>query len=291
VRIVAGILTVRDSLAALGGQMPQHIKSLSGATLESIKTLLDSPLGRSAEVFPYALILVMNKLAASWQLIRLATHAAGSDTAARIAETPYALCVTIVLAEIERMVGELTADLKSGPGVAVVALLKDVHDAVRGVRTEIDLSTDTPWSRQLAAILTQISEALTAVIELIPGRVRHLLRPSKEMSSARLHEDDVAETEALVGFVTACRNYASELAVNEITLRTFSELQQYLDSGTHALLDALRIASNAERGYRQSQVDAAVRFCAKIFGQEYAALLAKAAEVAAHDIERRAVKA
>ena len=107
----------------------------------------------------------------------------------------------------------------------------------------------------------------------------------------RLHEDDVAETEALVGFVTACRNYASELAVNEITLRTFSELQQYLDGGTHALLDALRIASNAERGYRQSQVDAAVRFCAKIFGQEYAALLAKAAEVAAHDIERRAVKA
>ncbi len=290
-RVVAGVLTVRDSLAALGGQMPQHVKSLSGATLESIKTLLDSPLGRSAEVFPYALILVMNKLAASWQLIRLATHAAGSDAAARIAETPYALCVTIVLAEIERMVGELTADLKSGRGVAVAALLKDVHDAVRGVRTEIDLSTDTPWSRQLAAILTQISEALTAVIELIPGRVRHLLRPSKEMSSARLHEDDVAETEALVGFVTACRNYASELAVNEITLRTFSELQQYLDSGTHALLDALRIASNAERGYRQSQVDAAVRFCAKIFGQEYAALLAKAAEVAANDVERRAVKA
>ena len=29
-----------------------------------------------------------------------------------------------------------------------------------------------------AAILTQISEALTAVIELIPGRVRRLLRPT-----------------------------------------------------------------------------------------------------------------
>jgi hypothetical protein len=291
-RIVSAVLTVRDSLAALGGQMPQHIKSLTGGTLESIKTLLDSPLGRSAEVFPYALILVMNKLAASWQLIRLATQAAGSDVAARVAETPYALCVTIVLAEIERMVGELTADLKSGRGIAVAALLKDVHDAVRGVRTEIDLSTDTPWSRQLAAILTQISQALTAVIELIPGRVRQLLRPPKEtFAGARLNEDDVAETEALVGFVTACRNYASELAVNEITLRTFSELQQYLDSGTHTLLDALRVANNAERGYRQSQVDAAVRFCAKIFGKEYAALLAKASEVAAQDVERRAVKA
>jgi hypothetical protein len=291
VRIIAGVLKVRDGLAALGGQMPRHIKSLSGGTLESVKTLLDSPLGRSPDVFPYALIVVMSRLAASWQLIRLAISAAGGDVATRIAETPYALAVTIVLAEIERMVSELSADLKSGRGIAVSALLKDVHDAVRGVRTEIDLSSDTPWSRQLAAILTRISEALTAVIELIPGRVRRLLRPTKESpSGGRLNEDDVAETESLVGFVTACRNYASELAVNEITLRTFSELQQYLESGTHALVDALRVASKAERPYRQSQVDAAVRFCAKVFGQEYAALLAKAAEVAAHDTERKAAK-
>ena len=149
VRIIAGVLKACDSLDALGGQMPRHIKSLSGGTLESVRTLLDSPLGRSPDVFPYALILMMNRLAASWQLIRLATQPPAATCATRIAETPYALAVTIVLAEIERMVSELSADLKSGRGVAVSALLKDVHDAVRGVRTEIDLSTDTPWSRQL----------------------------------------------------------------------------------------------------------------------------------------------
>ena len=44
----------------------------------------------------------------------------------------------------------------------------------------------------------------------------------------------------------------------------------------------------AERAFRQSQVDAAVRFCAKVFGQEYASLLTKAAEVASHDHERKA---
>ena len=46
--------------------------------------------------------MVMSRLAAPWQLIRLATKAAGSDAAARIAETPYAVTVDIVLAEIER---------------------------------------------------------------------------------------------------------------------------------------------------------------------------------------------
>jgi hypothetical protein len=291
VQIIAGVLNARDSLAALGSQMPLHIKSLSGGTLESVKSLLDSPLGRSTDVFPYALVMVMHRLVTSWQLIRFATAAAGSDLAVRLSETPYAMSVSIVLSEIERMVDELAADLKSGRGVAVVALLKDVHDAMRGVRSEIDLRTDSPWSRQHAAILKKVSEALTAVIELIPGRVRRLLRASKEPVNARLNSDDVGETEALVGFVTACRNYASELAVNEITLRTFSELQQYLDSSTHALLDALRVASPTERGFVQSQVDAAVRFCAKLFGQEYAALLAKAAEVASHDVERKAAKA
>jgi hypothetical protein len=292
VRMIAEILTARDRLAAIAAQLPLHIKTLAGPTLNGARAVLDASLIRHPEIFAYSLVLLMSRLAAPWQLIRLATTAAGSDAAPRIAETPYALCADIVLDEIERMVVELTADLRSGRGVAVSALLKDVHDAVRGFRAEIDLSADTPWAARHAAVLTQISEALTAVIELIPGRVRRLLRPTSGAAhGGRLNAEDVAETEALVGFVTSCRHYASELAVNEITLRTFSELQQYLDSSTHALLDALRAASPAERGFRQSQVDAAVRFCAQLFGKEYAGLLAKAAEVASHDTDRKASKA
>ena len=73
-----------------------------------------------------------------------------------------------------------------------------------------------------------------------------------------------------------------------MTLRTFSELQQYLDTGTRTLIDGLRQAGDSDALFRQSQVDAAVRFCAKVFGEEYAALLAKAAEVAANAaIERK----
>jgi hypothetical protein len=103
-----------------------------------------------------------------------------------------------------------------------------------------------------------------------------------------LDVDEVADTEALVGLVVACRNYAGELAINEVTQRTFNELQNYLDSGTRTLLDALRNSSDAERPFRQSQIDAAVRFCGKVFGREYASLLTKAAEVSTQG-ERKAV--
>jgi hypothetical protein len=68
-----------------------------------------------------------------------------------------------------------------------------------------------------------------------------------------------------------------------------SELQSYFDNGTQVLLERLRASPSAERALRQSQVDAAIRFCAKLFGAEYAGLLARAADIAAKG-EQKAVK-
>jgi hypothetical protein len=294
VTAVSSILSGRDRLAMLGSQLSDVINNVNGPRLDYVKALLDSPLLGKTDLFLYALVLVMSRLAAPWALIRLATKAAGADVANRVAETAYAPAVDLVLDEVERQVRELTGDLKSGRGIAVAALLKEIHDAVRGLRSELDMPVDTPWGRQLAAIRSEISKVLTAEIELMPGRVRRLMRPRlpKEIApGAVLNIDEVDEAEALIGFVVACRNYAGELAINEVTQRTFTELQRLLDTGTHTLLDALRTSSGEEHSFRQSQVGAAVRFCAKVFGQEYAALLSKAAEVASHSPSKAGVNA
>lgn len=55
---------------------------------------------------------------------------------------------------------------------------------------------------------------------------------------------EVGDAEMLVEFVSARRQYAGELAVNEATARSYSELQQYLETGTKILLDALRHAGD-----------------------------------------------
>ena len=94
-------------------------------------------------------------MTAPWQLIRLGVKAAGSDTAARVADTNYGVAVNIVLAELERMVAELRDDLRSGQGFAVGSLLKTIHDAARGLRTELALPVDSTWGRALAAQRTQ----------------------------------------------------------------------------------------------------------------------------------------
>jgi hypothetical protein len=287
------VLAGRDALETLAAHLPLRIPNLTNDVLDDYKAQIEKASARDGELFLYALLTVMGRLTAPWQIIRFGIKAAGSDKAARVAETHYGVAVTIVLAEFERMVGELRDDLRSGLGVAVSAQLKIIHDTARGLRTELELPVDSTWGRALAAQRAQIAELLRAEIESAPGRMRRLLRPrpSTEIrANSVLEPGDVAETEALIGFVANCRHFASELAINEMTQRTFTEIQQYLDSGTRALLDGLRHAGEVDRSFRQSQVDTAVRFCAKVFGAEYAALLTKAAEVAGN-AERKTARA
>lgn len=288
------ILQARDALAQVGDRLPAHIRNLSDAVLDGAKAALDAPAARQNGVLPYALVVVMSRLAAPWQLIRLAVKAAQSDEAIRIVATPYATAVTIVLAEIGRMVEELRNDLHPGGNVSVTSLLRSIHDAARGLRTELDLPVDQQWGRQLAAIRSEVSNLLKTAIEPAPARVRRLVRPrpASEIKSGNvLDATEVAEAEALIELVGACRTYASELAISEMTTRVYGELQQILDSGTKVLLDGLRSATPTDRAFRRSQVDAALRFCGKVFGQEYASLLAKAADVASQAERKVPVRA
>jgi hypothetical protein len=287
------VLAGRDALAQLANRLPVRIPNLVNHELDECKALIEDISANNGELFLYALLMVMSRLAAPWQVVRFGIKAAASDVAARVAETHYGVAVTIVLAELERLIGELRDDLRSGRGVAVGALLKTIHDTARGLRTELDLPIESAWGRALAGLRAQTAELLRSEIESAPGRVQRLLRPRPSVeirANSALDVDDVTETEALLEFVGNCRHFAGELALNEMTQRTFSAIQQYLDGATRALLDGLRHAGEADRSFRQSQVDASVRFCAKVFGQDYAALLAKAADVAGA-AERRPAQA
>ena len=282
--ILQHVLRGRDLLATLAGQLPLQIVNLADEPLYECKALIESTAAHDGDLFLYALLTVMDRLAAPWQIIRFGTKAAGSNVAARVAETRYGVAVTIVLTELERMVRELRHDLHAGGGMAVGALLKSIHDCVRGLRTEIAIPVDSNWGRALSSQRTLIAELLRFEIEETPGRVRRLLRARYEgdpRPAHALNPDDVAETFAMVEFACMCRHFAGELALNEITRRALSDLRQYLDSATRGLIESVRSAGPAERSFRQSQLDAACRLCGVAFGPDYAAELAKAAELAA----------
>lgn len=288
VTMLIRILVLRERLADLARRLPDHIRAFDDDRVDEVKGIFESAKkalqnepSQRKDLTLFGLIMVFNRLAAPWQLIRIATRTADSDDVARIAATPYAAAVDIVLNDLEHMVGRLRAELKEGWPVA--SLLKAMHDAARGLRTEIDLSVDSRWSRQLAAIRSAASNLLTAEMETTTGRVQRLLRPrpAKEIVPGSLLDAlEVHDVEARVELVGVCRHYAGELAVSEVTMRTYSELAQYLQTGTKILLDTLRHAGDAERPFRQSQLDAAVHFCRSIMGADYAGVLLKAVNVA-----------
>jgi len=289
---VIAILKIRDALAALSQRMPPQIKNLAESDLQAIRTLFEHPAVHRPSVFPYALALLFSRLVFPPQILRLAVAAAETDSAPRIAETSYAFAVDLVVDEIARQAIRLPACFRARATAEVCNSIKKFHDYSRALTTELDVSVDTRWTKRLAQLRTDLAGLLRSKIDGLPGQVRRMLRPRKKeeiASGSGLDQHEVNDIESALEILGACRLNAGEIALNEITLRLSSELETCLDNSTQALLESIRQASDSDRPFRQSQLDAAVRFSAKVFGKRYAELLSKAAGVAIQG-ERRAAQ-
>ncbi|MFT4118251.1 hypothetical protein [Bradyrhizobium sp.] len=281
---IGAVLQVREALATLNEKLPRFLRAFGESQIASVTAALNIPALQAPQVLPLALSMVVQRMTAPWQIIRLAIKIAASDDEIRVAATPYGVAVTIALHDLSCLAAMLRMDIKRGHFDNVADNLKALHDGVRGLRTELDLRNDSAWGKQLTSIRADISNALQSEIDSVPGRVRRILRQRAEKDippGARIDTTEVEETAALIDFVATCRNFASELAINEVTLRTYSDLQQYVERSTESLVQSLRAADHKVRTYRQQQVQAAIRFCEVLFGDDYASLMSRAAENAA----------
>jgi hypothetical protein len=278
---IGAVLQAREALETLNSKLPSYLRVFGESQVVSTTASLNVPSLQTPQLLPFALSLIMQRLTAPWQIIRLAIRMAASDDEFRVAATPYRVAVTIALHDLHFLAACLRTDIRRGQFENVSEQLKSLHDGVRGLRTELDLRNDSSWGKQLASIRADISNSLQSEIDSVPGRVRRILRQraDKDISaSAKVDASEVDETAALIDFVAVCRTYASELAINEVTLRTYSDLQHYVEQSTEALVQSLRGGDSKTRAYRQQQVKAAIRFCEVLFGSDYASLMGRAAE-------------
>jgi hypothetical protein len=278
---VGAVLQLREAVETLSGRLPRFLRAFGDSQIASVTASLNVPALQTPQMLPFALTMVIARMTAPWQIIRLAIKMAASDDEIRVAATPFGVAVTIALHDLSCLAASLRFDIKRGRFDNVGENLKALHDGVRGLRTELDLRNDSAWGKQLTSIRADISNALQSEIDSVPGRVRRILRQRAEKDippGARIDMTEVEETVALIDFVATCRNYASELAINEVTLRTYSDLQQYVERSTESLVQSLRAADLKARGYRQQQMQAAIRFCEVLFGDDYASLMTRAAE-------------
>jgi hypothetical protein len=278
---IGSILEAQEAFDALVGRLPNNLRTFDDSQVAVVCAAFNIPALQTPQLLPFALSLVVQRLIAPWQIVRIAIKMAASDDEVRVAATPYGVAVSIALHDLYCLAVGLRTDIRRGQLSNIANNLKALHDGVRGLRTELDLRNDSTWGKQLAAIRTDISNTLQSEIDTVPGRVRRILRQRADkdiLPGARVDSSEVDEVASLIDFVALCRTYASELAINEVTLRTYSNLQQYVEQATEALVQSLRGGDAKARAFRQSQANAAIRFGEVLFGHDYASLMSRAVD-------------
>src|SRR5882724_3240168 len=86
---IGSVLRAREALDTLGGRLPRQMRILNDAQIALVTNRLNVPSLQTPQLLPFALSLIMQRLAAPWQIIRLAIKMAASDDEIRVAATPY----------------------------------------------------------------------------------------------------------------------------------------------------------------------------------------------------------
>ena len=146
---IGSVLQAREALDTLDSRLPSYLRVFADSQIASVSAALNVPSLQTPQLLPFALSLVMQRLAAPWQIIRLAIKMAASDDEIRVAATPYGVAVTIALHDLSFLAASLRTDIKRGHFDNVAEQLKTLHDGVRGLRTELDLRNDSTWGKQL----------------------------------------------------------------------------------------------------------------------------------------------
>jgi hypothetical protein len=279
---ILAILAEAQVITGSVTKAPNAIKNLADEGLANARAMLEPIATHRPKALPYCLALFQNRLMQRAQLVRLAVAVAESDDPVKVAATPWKAAVDLVIGDIERATQRISRALKESDIERAQAGIKEFHDSIRSLRTDMSLIGDGIWQKRLGKLRADLSGLLSAQIDGLAGEVRRVLRlrQKSDHPMAPLSEETVQEIEAKLDLLVCCRNHASEIALNEITTRVFSEIQGYLDPTLTQLMDSIRAAPDTDRELKISQIEAAVRFSARIFGQSYAQLLQKAADVA-----------
>jgi hypothetical protein len=170
-----GALRARDALAKLNDALPAMFGRFEDDQVAKVTPLLDAFAKLHADQVPFALTLVANRLKAPWQLIRLATKAAPTKSAADVAATRYAIAVSMVLDRIEDKRAVLHVALKNERILVARETLVDVYDAEYALRVRLDQLEESDWGRRLDMLMASIAELVESEVRRFPDNVGHVL--------------------------------------------------------------------------------------------------------------------
>lgn len=277
------IFKVRDELAGAAAALPTDLANLREDAAQQAWRTLDPLCAEQHDAWFYALLILMSRLGAPWQLIRLAIAAAQSNSATRIAESPYGVAVSLVLQDVEDLAGRLRIALASGWSAANDETLWDLHEAIAGLSTELDFTGEPRWSRQLARLRDGVSQLFRVELAGVPKRIARLLAPRTVAAARHGTAPPAIEVDAATGGIAlavALEPHVGEFDLGADIARMRADATVELERATAALLDRVRGGCDVERVNCLLRVEVAARLADKLRGQDFAAVIVRAAEAA-----------
>jgi len=170
------ILRARDALAKFNKALPASLDKFDDAQVARMTQLLAMA---SARITPRICRSRSRwwpqRLRTFWHLIRLATKAAPSKSAADIAATPYAIAVSMVLDRLDDKRSLLRVALKNNRILVAKELLTEIYDTEYALRVRIDLPEDSEWGQRLDTLMSAITALVEAEVSRFPDNVGHVL--------------------------------------------------------------------------------------------------------------------
>lgn len=168
-RKMLAALQVREAISALGDALPKKIDHFEGETLHRVVAALDAFVARHPEGLPFALTVVMKRLAQPWQIALLAIQASHGMAAEDIARTRYAMAVSMVLDHLDDRRSMLRQAVKSSRIENAKEILFDIYDVEHQLHDWIARLDESDWGRRLEQIMAALAADLNAEYHTLPG--------------------------------------------------------------------------------------------------------------------------
>jgi hypothetical protein len=169
------VLRARDALAKLDSELPAAIEKFDNKTVFEITALLDAFRRNHPDALAFALTLVAKRLETPWQLIRLATKAARSKSAADIAATPCAIAVSMVLDLLDDQRLALRVALKKNRVQAAKEILASLYDSEYALQVRINGLDQSDWGERLRQLMDAVAALVESEVSRFPEKVGHVL--------------------------------------------------------------------------------------------------------------------
>lgn len=169
------VLRADAALPKFSEKLPEKIAKFDDGTVDQITARLDAFKKAHPEALPFALTLVAKRLKTFWQLVRLATKAAASKSAADVAATPYACVVHMVLDQLDDRRLALRIALRHNRVLIARDLLAEIYDTEYALKVRIDGIEHCEWGIRLQQLMDAIAALVSAEVSRFPSNVGHIL--------------------------------------------------------------------------------------------------------------------